>query len=37
VNLEDYHSILARNLSNLRSLPPSHLRDLAVQALEDLL
>jgi len=37
VELDDYHSILQRNLEQLRGLDKSNHRDIAIQALGDLL
>ena len=37
VDLEDYQSIIARNLSLLVQLPPSSHREIALRALEDLI
>lgn len=37
IELDDYHSILTRNRQELRLLPQSNHRDIAIKALEDLL
>jgi hypothetical protein len=36
LTLEDYHSIIERNLAELRARPQSNVRDLALRAIEDL-